>query len=158
MPLSFISAGRCYTHLVIGCTVRWAHCINWMWSQQGIFKAKSLVFNFYFDLFMIKLVQLKSCCSVWSKKYPFPNMIQSSYFWFQVFVFSIQNKASSWAKFDWTKLTTVVSVGYLSSELMCLAHRHGARVINIGQFIQNTFLFSFYYRLWLLDNLNGSKR
>jgi len=58
---------------------------------------------------------------------------------FQIFVFSLQNKASSWVKFDWKKLTTVVSVGYVSTELMCLAHQHNARVVTIGQFTSHFF-------------------
>jgi len=35
-------------------------------------------------------------------------------------------------KYNWTKVTTVVMVGYISTDLMCYAHKQGARVVNIG--------------------------
>jgi hypothetical protein len=51
----------------------------------------------------------------------------------QVYAFSIYSKGmTAWEKFDWKKVTTVVPVGYNSSDLMCLAHENGARVIQIG--------------------------
>ena len=37
-----------------------------------------------------------------------------------------------WSKYDWTKVTTIVPVGYVNSHLMCFAHKHGARVVTIG--------------------------
>ncbi|KAL8579254.1 hypothetical protein ACOMHN_010838 [Nucella lapillus] len=49
----------------------------------------------------------------------------------EIFVFSLQDKWSSWERFDWRKVTTVVTVGYVSPRLMCLAHQHGARVVTI---------------------------
>ncbi|XP_076451151.1 di-N-acetylchitobiase-like [Babylonia areolata] len=52
----------------------------------------------------------------------------------EIFVFSLQNQASHWEKFDWKKLTTVVTVGYVSADLMCLAHQHGARVVTIANY------------------------
>eukprot|EP00916_Digyalum_oweni_P017764 GHVL01029333.1.p1 GENE.GHVL01029333.1~~GHVL01029333.1.p1 ORF type:complete len:374 (-),score=18.52 GHVL01029333.1:66-1187(-) len=52
----------------------------------------------------------------------------------EIYVFSLQNKSSSWHKFDWQKVTSVVSVGYISTDLMCLAHKHDARVIVIANY------------------------
>ena len=53
----------------------------------------------------------------------------------QVFVFSLQNNQSVWSKYCWGKITSIVSVGYMSTDLMCLAHRHKSRVIAIGEYI-----------------------
>lgn len=52
----------------------------------------------------------------------------------EIFVFSLQNKMSTWEKFDWRKVTTVVPVGYISIDLMCLAHQYGARVVTVGNY------------------------
>ena len=57
-------------------------------------------------------------------------------FWFfysQVFAFSVNNDERHWRFFDWSKVTTVVMFNYLSTDLMCLAHSHGARAVIMGK-------------------------
>lgn len=78
------------------------------------------------------------------------NKLTGSFLSFQIFVFSLQNKPSSWEKFDWDKVTTVVTVGYISQELMCLAHSYGSRVVLIG----NDKLHLFIPWLWNCFNTN----
>ena len=50
----------------------------------------------------------------------------------EVFIFSLRNVEAIWSKYDWTKVTTIVPVGYVNSHLMCFAHKHGARVVTIA--------------------------
>ncbi|KAH3719389.1 di-N-acetylchitobiase-like [Dreissena polymorpha] len=50
----------------------------------------------------------------------------------EIFIFSLTPKAQAWRFYDWTKVTTVVMVGYLDMELVCTAHKYGARAITIG--------------------------
>ena len=44
----------------------------------------------------------------------------------QIFVFSLRPKNEDWRFYDWNKVTTVVMVGYLDMQLVCLAHKYGA--------------------------------
>lgn len=69
----------------------------------------------------------------------------------EIFVFSLQNNASSWLKFDWTKITTVVTVGYTSHELMCLAHSHGARIVVIANFPVANLTDADVQRRWIIS-------
>lgn len=50
----------------------------------------------------------------------------------EVFMFSLTPKHKQWQHYDWSKITTVVMVGYLDLDVVCLAHSHGARAITIG--------------------------
>ena len=53
---------------------------------------------------------------------------------FQIFVFSLNAKNDDWRFYNWSKVTTVVMVGFLDIDLVCLAHKHGARAMIIGKF------------------------
>ena len=53
---------------------------------------------------------------------------------FQVFVFSLSAGRSSWERYDWDRLTTVVMVGYTDVQLVCTAHKYGVRAITIGAY------------------------
>ena len=55
----------------------------------------------------------------------------------QIFVFSLNPKNEDWRFYDWNKVTTVVMVGYLDMQLVCLAHKYGARAMTIGKVTQN---------------------
>ena len=55
------------------------------------------------------------------------------FFFPQVFAFSVNNDERHWRFFDWSKVTTVVMFNYLSTDLMCLAHSHGARAVMMGK-------------------------
>ncbi|KAK7486439.1 hypothetical protein BaRGS_00022363 [Batillaria attramentaria] len=72
----------------------------------------------------------------------------------EIYVFSLQNKYSSWLKFDWKKVTTVVSVGYVSQELMCLAHEHGARVVTIANYSRSKLTDSNARAQWVAKQLH----
>ncbi|KAK3589262.1 hypothetical protein CHS0354_008326 [Potamilus streckersoni] len=50
----------------------------------------------------------------------------------EVFVFSLQSQNESWRFYDWSKVTTIVTVGYMGFDVMCYAHKHGARAVIIG--------------------------
>ena len=52
----------------------------------------------------------------------------------QIFVFSLNAKNDDWRFYNWTKVTTVVMVGYLDMKLVCQAHKYGARAITIGNY------------------------
>ncbi|XP_050408793.1 di-N-acetylchitobiase [Patella vulgata] len=52
----------------------------------------------------------------------------------EVFIFSLNNDRNSWEKYDFTKVTTVVMVGYDSPELMCHAHKFGVRAVTIANY------------------------
>lgn len=71
----------------------------------------------------------------------------------EIFVFSLRNRPSSWAKFDWRKITTVVTVGYVSQELMCLAHENGARIATIANFPLANLTNSNDRARWITDQL-----
>lgn len=55
----------------------------------------------------------------------------------QVFVFASESNSSVWQKYDWDKLTTIVLVGWYDAELMCHAHSHKVRVVNLGKQKEN---------------------
>ncbi|KAL5012559.1 hypothetical protein ScPMuIL_011110 [Solemya velum] len=46
-----------------------------------------------------------------------------------IFIFTLRNESKVWSQFDWSRVTSVVMVGFISPELMCFAHSKGARVI-----------------------------
>jgi len=50
----------------------------------------------------------------------------------EVFVFSLFPKQNDWLFYDWDKVTTVVMVGYMDINLVCHAHKYGARAVYIG--------------------------
>ncbi|KAJ8300284.1 hypothetical protein KUTeg_021803 [Tegillarca granosa] len=54
-----------------------------------------------------------------------------------IFIFSLNNKPEIWSKYNWTKITTIVMVGYVSPEVMCFAHKHGVRAVIINSFPTN---------------------
>lgn len=72
----------------------------------------------------------------------------------EVFVFSLQNKNSSWVKFDWQRLRTVVTVGYVSTELMCLAHQHEARVVTIANYKRSELTNASLRSEWVKNQLS----
>ncbi|GFR64363.1 Di-N-acetylchitobiase [Elysia marginata] len=51
----------------------------------------------------------------------------------EVFAFTVHDQERHWRFYDWSKVTTVVMFNYLSPELMCLAHSHGARAVLLGR-------------------------
>ncbi|XP_059164007.1 uncharacterized protein LOC131946963 [Physella acuta] len=71
----------------------------------------------------------------------------------EVFAFSIRNDPSHWARFDWSKLTTVVMFGYLNESLMCLAHSFNVRVVLLGDIDVATFTDPGKRQLWILNQL-----
>lgn len=50
----------------------------------------------------------------------------------EIFVFSLNPKNDDWRFYDWNKITTVVMVGYLNMQVVCWAHKYGARAVTIG--------------------------
>lgn len=50
----------------------------------------------------------------------------------EIFVFSLNAKQDDWKFYNWDKVTTVVMVGYFDIQLVCWAHKYGARAITIG--------------------------
>lgn len=50
----------------------------------------------------------------------------------EVFVFAVSNK--NFKMYDWTKITTVVMVGFYDAEMMCYAHKNGAKAVKIANF------------------------
>ncbi|XP_069119393.1 di-N-acetylchitobiase-like [Argopecten irradians] len=71
----------------------------------------------------------------------------------EVFVFSLSKDIQTWKKYNWTKISTVVMVGYYSDEMMCLAHSNGARVVYIAgvptEYLTNATL----QEEWVVKNL-----
>ena len=48
-------------------------------------------------------------------------------------MFSINPQQDDWRFYNWDKVTTVVMAGYIDMDLVCLAHKYGARAITIGK-------------------------
>ncbi|XP_046580366.1 di-N-acetylchitobiase-like [Haliotis rubra] len=71
----------------------------------------------------------------------------------EVFMFSLHDKASSWSRFDWTRVTTVVMVGYVSPDLMCFAHQHNARVVIIANYQTADLTNSSKRQAWVTQQL-----
>ncbi|KAH9510117.1 hypothetical protein Btru_043509, partial [Bulinus truncatus] len=71
----------------------------------------------------------------------------------EVFAFSIRNDASHWELFDWSKLTTVVTFGYINSKLTCLAHSHNVKVVILGYVTFDIFTDATKRQQWIEKQL-----
>ncbi|XP_052812205.1 di-N-acetylchitobiase-like [Mya arenaria] len=72
----------------------------------------------------------------------------------EVFMFSLRATATDWQHYDWTKVTTVVMVGYLDMGLVCLAHEHGARAVIIGDVSADVFVSPDKRKSWIAKQLD----
>ncbi|WAQ94524.1 DIAC-like protein [Mya arenaria] len=72
----------------------------------------------------------------------------------EVFMFSLRATATDWVRYDWTKVTTVVMVGYLDMGLVCLAHKHGARAVIIGDVTADVFVSPDKRKSWIAKQLD----
>jgi hypothetical protein len=70
------------------------------------------------------------------------DFIQLFIFYFKIFVFSLNAKQDNWKFYNWEKVTTVVMVGYFDIQLVCWAHKYGARAIIIGKFCHFETLYA----------------
>ncbi|XP_041367376.1 di-N-acetylchitobiase-like [Gigantopelta aegis] len=71
----------------------------------------------------------------------------------EVFMFSLHDIKQTWSRFDWTKVTTVIMVGYVSPQLMCFAHKHDARVVTIGSLPVNNLTNVDDRKRWISSQL-----
>lgn len=71
--------------------------------------------------------------------------------WFlKVFMFSTSHK--NWKMYNWSKITTLVEVGYHDDELVKYAHSNNVTVSYIG-IIFNFTTFFFVYRCWVYQKV-----
>lgn len=71
----------------------------------------------------------------------------------EIFIFSLENSKDKWSRYDWSKVTTVVMVGYINLELMCFAHKHGARAVLIANFPKANLTNATDRSKWVKKNL-----
>lgn len=71
----------------------------------------------------------------------------------EVFLFKLRND-KSWLKYDWTKVTSVVTVGFMDTELMCHAHKYGARAIRIVNYPINQLLNVTHRQQWIQEQVS----
>ncbi|KAK3088727.1 hypothetical protein FSP39_023057 [Pinctada imbricata] len=75
----------------------------------------------------------------------------------EIFIFSLSDKPTAWKNYDWKKVTTVVMVGYVSHDLMCYAHRYGARAVLIGNFPTSNLTNIDARRMWVKEQLQKTQ-
>lgn len=71
----------------------------------------------------------------------------------EIFIFSLENSKDKWSRYDWSKVTTVVMVGYINLELMCFAHKHGSRAVLIANFPKANLTNATDRSKWVKENL-----
>ncbi|XP_062621506.1 di-N-acetylchitobiase-like [Saccostrea cucullata] len=72
----------------------------------------------------------------------------------EVFIFSLDKREAKWSHYDWSKVTTVVMVGYINLDLMCFAHKHGARAVLIANYPKANLTSATQRSNWVKDQLN----
>ncbi|KAL4225696.1 hypothetical protein ACF0H5_016385 [Mactra antiquata] len=72
----------------------------------------------------------------------------------EIFIFSLNAKKDDWRFYDWDKVTTVVMVGYVDMNLVCYAHKYGARAITIGSVSQDVLLNKSARTVWIQEQLD----
>lgn len=74
---------------------------------------------------------------------------------FEVFVFDVGG--SAWKSYNWSLVTTVAAFGKYDPELMCYAHKQGARLVLKGD-VHLTFMVDPNNRTaWITDKVNLAK-
>ncbi|XP_014785201.1 di-N-acetylchitobiase [Octopus bimaculoides] len=71
----------------------------------------------------------------------------------EVFIFSVEKSKQSWLKYDWNKVTSIVTFGYMDTRLMCLAHKHNARVIHLVNYPVKQLLNVTHSNQWIKDQI-----
>ncbi|CAG2235869.1 CTBS [Mytilus edulis] len=71
----------------------------------------------------------------------------------EIFVFSLSNHSEIWSKYDWSKITTVVMTGYINLDLMCHAHKNGARAVIIANYPKANMTNSTARAIWVEKQL-----
>ncbi|GFO06697.1 Di-n-acetylchitobiase [Plakobranchus ocellatus] len=71
----------------------------------------------------------------------------------EVVAFSTHNDKTHWQLFDWSKLTTVIMFNYVNTDLMCMAHSHGVRVVTVGNVNKKTIFSPKLRTQWVHQNL-----
>ncbi|XP_046328273.2 di-N-acetylchitobiase-like [Haliotis rufescens] len=72
----------------------------------------------------------------------------------EVFMFSRPNDQATWKRYDWSRLTTVAMVGYISHDVMCYAHQHNARAVILADFSTADLLSASKRQAWIQTQLN----
>ncbi|GAB1598697.1 di-N-acetylchitobiase-like [Argonauta hians] len=72
----------------------------------------------------------------------------------EVFVFSVNPSEKSWLKYDWEKVTSIVTFGYMNTKLMCHAHKHNVKVIHLANYPFEQLLNATYRKQWIKEKIS----
>ncbi|GAB6030791.1 hypothetical protein CHUAL_007638 [Chamberlinius hualienensis] len=75
----------------------------------------------------------------------------------EVFIFTLTPDNTTWLKFDWNKVTTIVNVGFYSPDLMCYAHSKGVRVVNLSSLPASQLLNETRRAEWIQEQVQDAQ-